>query len=185
MLLVKNAFEKARTLAKDEKLAIELEKAIADNDIAKVKSLLWETDSLPSKLIEDQNIYRGSSKEYSLAKKNLNEYITGEVYKIKKMNIPKAEQEKLISRLQSRNKAYIEGNIENTNFNKNSIRESGEKYRGEKIFEAYKVDKDGGINTADSWLRSADTEYVMLSEIAERLGANKGGIYPEIKVRLQ
>ena len=85
---MKNAFEKARTLAKDEKLVAELEKAIAENDVAKVKSLLGETDNLPSKLVEDQNIYRGSSKEYSLAKKHLNEYITGEIYKIKKMNIP-------------------------------------------------------------------------------------------------
>lgn len=42
LLLVKNAFEKARNLAKDDKLAIELEKAIADNDLAKVKSLLEE-----------------------------------------------------------------------------------------------------------------------------------------------
>lgn len=42
LLLVKNAFEKARTLAKDEKLAIELEKALADNDLAKVRALMGE-----------------------------------------------------------------------------------------------------------------------------------------------
>lgn len=42
LVLVKNAFEKAKTLAKDDKLALELEKAVADNDLAKVKSLLEE-----------------------------------------------------------------------------------------------------------------------------------------------
>ncbi|UKB82435.1 hypothetical protein LF887_15630 [Chryseobacterium sp. MEBOG06] len=41
-MLAKNAFEKAKTLAKDDKLALELEKAVADNDLAKVKSLLEE-----------------------------------------------------------------------------------------------------------------------------------------------
>ncbi|WP_374461385.1 hypothetical protein [Chryseobacterium taeanense] len=143
LLAVKNAFEEARTLAKDEKLIAELEKAIAENDVAKVKSLLGETDNLPSKLVEDQNIYRGSSKEYSLAKKHLKEYEQGEIYKIQKSDLPKLEKEKLISRLQSRNKAYVEGKIGELNFNKNQIRKSSETYSGEKIFEAYKVDKDG------------------------------------------
>lgn len=40
LLAVKNAFEKAKTLAKDEKLVTEIEKAIAENDVARVKSLL-------------------------------------------------------------------------------------------------------------------------------------------------
>jgi len=83
--------------------------------------------------------------------------------------------------LQSRNKAYIEGKIGELNFNKNEIRKSSELYSGEQIFDAYKVDKEGGINTPDAWLRNADTEYVMLSETAEQLGAKKGGVYPEIK----
>jgi len=36
-------------------------------------------EEIPTKLVEYLNIYRGSSKEYSLAKKHLNEYITGEI----------------------------------------------------------------------------------------------------------
>lgn len=40
LLLLKKTFEEARTLAKDDKLAIELEKAIADNDLTKIKNLL-------------------------------------------------------------------------------------------------------------------------------------------------
>jgi len=181
LLLLKNTFEKAKTLAKDEKLAAELEKAIAENDVAKVKSLLGETDSIPSRLVEGQNIYRGSSKEYSLAKKHLKEYEQGEIYKINKMNIPNEAKIKMIADLQRKNKAYIEGSIENLKFNKSDIRKSGQEYNGEQTFEAYKVDKEGGINTPNAWLRNEDTEYVMLSEIAEQLGAKKGGIYPEIK----
>lgn len=42
MLAVKSAFGKARTLTKDEKLALEVEKAIEDSDAANVKSLLGE-----------------------------------------------------------------------------------------------------------------------------------------------
>ncbi|WP_374461438.1 deaminase domain-containing protein [Chryseobacterium taeanense] len=37
------------------------------------------------------------------------------------------------------------------------------------------------MNTVNAWLGNQDTEYVMLSEIAEQLGAKKGGIYAEIK----
>ncbi len=40
LVLVKQTFEEARTLAKDGKLVAELEKAMADNDLAKVKKLL-------------------------------------------------------------------------------------------------------------------------------------------------
>ncbi|PWN64203.1 peptidoglycan-binding domain-containing protein [Chryseobacterium viscerum] len=46
LLLVKSTFERAKTLAKDDKLFIELEKAIADNDLAKVKNLFEENGKL-------------------------------------------------------------------------------------------------------------------------------------------
>ncbi len=45
LVLVKQTFEEARTLAKGGKLVAELEKAMADNDLAKVKKLLDETQS--------------------------------------------------------------------------------------------------------------------------------------------
>ena len=57
---------------------------------------------------------------------------------------------------------------------------SGGVFRGDNIFEAYKVDKLGGVNTTESWFRNADTEYVMLSEVARDLGAVKTGVYPDI-----
>lgn len=64
---MKNAFQEARTLAKDEKLVAELEKAIAENDVAKVRSLLGEGKKLAGwekafdkKFIEYLNQYSNS-----------------------------------------------------------------------------------------------------------------------------
>ncbi|NDV70040.1 hypothetical protein D0T66_14140 [Dysgonomonas sp. 25] len=74
----------------------------------------------------------------------------------------------------------MEGKIGNINLSNSKIRVSGEDFTEKNIFTAYKVDKVGGINTVDSWLRNADTEYVMLSEIADQLGAVKGKVYPHI-----
>ena len=37
------------------------------------KSFLDESEKLPSKLVEGQNIYRGSEEEYLLAKKHMND----------------------------------------------------------------------------------------------------------------
>lgn len=135
----------------------------------------------PSKLVEGKNIIRGSSTEYSLAKKRLKEYIEGEIYKIKKSGLPKLEQDELIKVLNKKNKAYMEGNIGNLKFDGNNVRRSGDTFEGENVFSAYKVDKNGGINTQGSWIRNADTEYVMLSEIAKKLGAKRGGVYKTIK----
>ncbi|WP_221412232.1 deaminase domain-containing protein [Dysgonomonas sp. 25] len=136
--------------------------------------------SIPSTLKIEKNIIRGSSTEYSLAKKKLKEYIDGETYKIQQMNLPKGEQDIALKELQRRNKAYMEGKIGNINLSNSKIRVSGEDFTEKNIFTAYKVDKVGGINTVDSWLRNADTEYVMLSEIADQLGAVKGKVYPHI-----
>ncbi|MEW7280890.1 deaminase domain-containing protein [Aquimarina sp. 2201CG1-2-11] len=135
----------------------------------------------PAKLVEGNNIFRGSAAEYSLAKKRLKEYMDGEIYKIKNSGLPKSEQDELMRQLNKKNKAYLEGNIGNLKFDNLTIRKSGDTFEGEDIFTAYKVDKNGGINTAESWIRNADTEYVMLSEIARDLGAKKGKIYPNIK----
>lgn len=62
LLLVKNTFEKAKTLAKDDKLAIELEKAMADNDLVKVKSLLEETEKIKGeKPVKNTNLDESKS----------------------------------------------------------------------------------------------------------------------------
>ncbi len=52
LIMVKNAFEKAKTLVKDDKLVFELEKALADNDIVKLKSLLKDNKSVATKNID-------------------------------------------------------------------------------------------------------------------------------------
>lgn len=180
LVLVKNAFEKAKTLAKDDKLALELEKAVADNDLAKVKSLLEEIDTLPSKLVEDQNIYRGFGSDYTKARRTFKEYRENKKYDFKKQ-FSGDELTLEAGRFEKRNLAYIEGEIDGLKFNSSDVVVSGNKYEGEKIFEAYKVDKNGNINTDGAWSREFDTEYVELSKIANSLGAKKGGVYPHIK----
>ncbi len=50
LVLVKQTLEEARRLAKDDKLVAELEKAIADNDLAKVKSLLGEEEKVTANI---------------------------------------------------------------------------------------------------------------------------------------
>ncbi|WP_426482361.1 deaminase domain-containing protein [Chryseobacterium sp. R2ACT005] len=94
-------------------------------------------------------------------------------------------QKDLIHKARGRNGGYIEGEIGNIKF-EGDYRQSGEKiYIEEPIFNAYKVDREGGVNTQKAWLRNDDTEYIMLSEIARKLGAKKGGVYPEIKGQIK
>ncbi|CAL2075137.1 Fibronectin type III domain protein [Tenacibaculum sp. 190524A05c] len=137
-------------------------------------------ENVPSKLVEGNNIIRGSSVEYNLAKKRLKEYMDGEIYKIKNSGLPKERQDELIRVLNKKNKAFMEGKIGDISFDGNNVRTSGDTFDGEDIFSSYKVDKNGGINTSGSWIRNADTEYVMLSEIAKKLGAKAGKTYPNI-----
>lgn len=62
LIAAKNVFEKAKTLAKDDKLAIELEKAMADNDLTKVKSLLEETEKIKGeKPVKNTNLDESKS----------------------------------------------------------------------------------------------------------------------------
>lgn len=140
---------------------------------------------VPSLLMESERIIRGSSREYALANKRMKEYIQNEIYKIKQLNLPKDEAEEMLKNLQKKNKAYLEGNIGDLKFDGLNMEKSGRKFKGEEIFDSYKIDKQGNLNSADSWLRSGDTEYVMLSEIANKLGAVKGGVYPNVTGELK
>ena len=135
----------------------------------------------PSLLLESERVVRGSSKEYSIAAKRLKEYTQNEIYKLKQLNLPKEDFEEAVKLLNKRNTAYLEGNIGGLKYDGLDIKQSGIKYKGgDDIFDSYKLDKHGNLNTEDSWLRANDTEYVMLSEIAHKLGAARGGVYPDV-----
>ncbi len=138
---------------------------------------VWKA-SRPTRLVEGKNIFRASSQEYSLAKKSFKEYREGVIY----------EQSKILSgddltsfknEFNGKNLAKVEGQLDGVPLN-NDIRISGERFKGEPIFDSYKVDKTGGIGTEGAWSREWDTEYVMLSEIAQSKGAVKGGIYTDV-----
>lgn len=179
----KEAYKVLHTEANDLKNNIE-ELSLVSKNLDEIKGVggyvKWKA-LRPTRLIEEKNILRGSSTEYSIAKKRLKEYHQGELYRIENLGLPKEEKKLLIDELNKRNKAYIEGKIENFSFSHTKVRKSSETFQGEDIFSAYKVDKNGGINTPGSWIRNADTEYVMLSEIARDLGAKRGKVYPDIQ----
>ncbi|WP_294266628.1 deaminase domain-containing protein [uncultured Chryseobacterium sp.] len=135
---------------------------------------------MPSKLVEDQNIYRGFNSDYSKAKRIFKEYRENKKYNLKK-EFSGDELALEVRRFEKRNLAYIEGEIDGFKFNSSDVVVSGNKYDGEVIFESYKVDKNGNINTDDAWSREFDTEYVELSKIANNLGAVKGRVYKNVK----
>lgn len=141
-------------------------------------------ETKPSKLTPGENVVRGSSHEYSLAKKRLKEYMENERYKLRKV-LEGDDLKDAIAELEKRNKAYLEGSFGNQKFDGLDMRKSGGRFEGEEIFDYYNVDKNGGIDTPDAWPRSGDTEYKMLSEVAEKFGAKKGGIYPEVSGELE
>jgi hypothetical protein len=170
------------TLIKD--LEGKVLKEVEGADYKKIEEALEDVGKIPTPLIEGKNVFRGSSFEYSLANKRINEYLKYETSKINDLGLPDIEKNKLLKDLQSKNKAYLEGHINNIQVD-NTIIRSGKEYRGEQIFEVYKVDKNGGINTEEAWLRNQDTEYVLLSEVAQKLGGKKGIVLPEIKGELK
>ncbi|WP_449386983.1 deaminase domain-containing protein [Chryseobacterium lineare] len=152
LLAVKNAFEEARTLAKDEKLVAELEKAIAENDVAKVKSLLGETEDIGL-------VTQGTEEEILQAAKRIKDH-------------------RAANNLRGGNYGYIEGQI-NGKVVDNRLWRSVPLDVAENeihIFNAIKVEGNKG----KEWLRITDSEYRMLNKLAKDLGAKKGGKYLEI-----
>lgn len=152
LLAVKNAFEEARTLAKDEKLVAELEKAIAENDVAKVKSLLGEAEDIGL-------VTQGTEEEILQAAKRIKDH-------------------RAANNLRGGNYGYIEGQI-NGKVVDNRLWRSVPLDVAENeihIFNAIKVEGNKG----KEWLRITDSEYRMLNKLAKDLGAKKGGKYLEI-----
>jgi hypothetical protein len=138
-----------------------------------------EVVSGPTRLIEGKNIFRGFAVDYSKAKTIFNQFRENQRYLIRKnkMGIELIEE---LQKFDARNLAYFEGRINNFTFNSNDIKISGSKFEGDEIFNPYKVDRSGNINTEGAWSREFDTEYVGLSEIAKMLGAKKGRIYEDV-----
>ncbi|WP_258929484.1 hypothetical protein [Flavobacterium davisii] len=137
----------------------------------------------PTSLMEGKNVFRGFSSDYAKAKITFKQFREGRLYELKKQFSGQQLLEQ-IQQFDKRNLAYFEGKIDNVNLDSNDIKISGSKYEGESIFDAYKVDKDGGIGTDGAWSREFDTEYVGLSEIAGKLGGKKDKSFLVLKGRL-
>jgi hypothetical protein len=147
------------------------------DDINEVGYTTWKATK-PTRLVEGKNIFRASSQEYSLAKKSFKEYREGIIYEQSKI-LSGDDLTAFMNEFNGKNLAKVEGQLDGVSLN-TDMRISGERFKGEQIFDSYKVDKTGGINTDGAWSREWDTEYVMLSEIAKSKGAVKGGVYPNV-----
>jgi hypothetical protein len=147
------------------------------DEINNVGYSAWKA-SRPTRLVEGKNIFRASSQEYSLAKKTFKEYREGVLYEQKKL-LPSDKFELFREQFSKRNLASVEGRVGTQNYS-GTIRRSGDEFDGTQIFDSYKVDKRGSINTDGAWSREWDTEYVILSEIAQSQGAVKGGKYLDV-----
>ncbi|GET46533.1 deaminase domain-containing protein [Capnocytophaga felis] len=137
-------------------------------------------NKVPTQLVEGKNIFRGFVADYSKAKSLFKKFRENKIYELKKQ-FSGAKLLEEIQKFNRKNLAYFEGKIEGFDFKSSDIKISGNKYKGEKIFESYKVNKQGGIDAEGAWSREFDTEYVGLSEIAKKLGGKKGQVFENIK----
>jgi The BURPS668_1122 family of deaminases len=137
----------------------------------------------PTTLIEAKNIFRGFSSDYTKAKNLFKQFRENQIYLLKK-KFTGVELSEQIQMFDKRNLAYFEGNVGNVRLSSSEIKVSGSQFVGEKMFDAYKIDKGGGIGTEGAWSREIDTEYVGLSEIARKYGAKKGAIFPDVEGKI-
>jgi hypothetical protein len=136
--------------------------------------------TVPTLLIEGKNIFRGYASDYSKAKNIFDQFRENYTYELRKVFSGDQLAER-IEAFDKRNLAYFEGQIDNIKLNSSDVKISGNTYTGEKIFDAYKVDKYGNVNSEAAWSREFDTEYVGLSEIAQKLGGKKGQVLKNVK----
>ena len=108
------------------------------------------------------NISYGSAAERMAAKNRLDDY--------------KARNPDNIKGIERKGLGYLEGQINGKQVD-DRIWSSGSIRDNEpKIFDSFEVKGNSGA----SWDRATDAEYKMLNDLASKLGAEKGKIYPEI-----
>lgn len=141
---------------------------------------LKDVGKAPTPLVEGENIFRGYASDYSKAKTQFKQFRENTIYELRRKYSGNELLEE-IQKFDKRNLAYFEGKIGNVQVTSNEVKISGNKFDGEPIFDSYKIDKQSNINTDGAWSREFDTEYVGLSEIAQKLGGKKGVILHEVK----
>ena len=108
------------------------------------------------------NISYGSAAERMAAKNRLDDY--------------KARNPDNIKGIERKGLGYLEGQINGKQVD-DKIWSSGSIRDNEpKIFDSFEVQGNSGA----SWDRATDAEYKMLNDLASKLGAEKGRVYPEI-----
>ncbi|WP_264529646.1 deaminase domain-containing protein [Flavobacterium sp. N502540] len=141
---------------------------------------LKDVEKFPTPLNEGKNIFRGYASDYLKAKTRFKQFRENNIYELRKKYSGNELLEE-IQKFDKRNLAYFDGKIDNLYITSTDVKISGNKFDGEPIFDSYKIDKQSNINTDSAWSREFDTEYVGLSEIAQKLGGKKGAILPKVK----
>ncbi|MFH6990747.1 deaminase domain-containing protein [Flavobacterium collinsii] len=141
---------------------------------------LKDIEKFPTPLNEGKNIFRGYASDYLKAKTRFKQFRENTIYELRKKYSGNELLEE-IQKFDKRNLAYFDGKIDNLYITSSDVKISGNKFDGEPIFDSYKIDKQSTINTDTAWSREFDTEYVGLSEIAQKLGGKKGTILSKVK----
>ncbi|CAA9200783.1 deaminase domain-containing protein [Flavobacterium collinsii] len=141
---------------------------------------LKDIEKFPTPLNEGKNIFKGYASDYLKAKTRFKQFRENTIYELRKKYSGNELLEE-IQKFDKRNLAYFDGKIDNLYITSSDVKISGNKFDGEPIFDSYKIDKQSNINTDTAWSREFDTEYVGLSEIAQKLGGKKGTILSKVK----
>lgn len=83
------------------------------------------------------------------------------------------------------NYGYLEGTAGSETCTGSMVRSSAPEDSDPAIFTALKVNSKQEIDGTGAWLRVTDSEYKMLSDLAKKLGANKGEVYPNVTGELK
>ena len=94
-------------------------------------------------------------------------------------SIVKRHREK-VSDSEMGNYGYLEGNLGEIKFNR-KITRSGAIDDSPQVFEALNVNSKQQVNSEGGWIRTTDSEYKMLNDLANRFGAKKGEVYTDVK----
>lgn len=89
-----------------------------------------------------------------------------------------------VGEIETGNYGYIEGKFGQIKLEGKIIRSDAPDALPQ-VFETLKVNSRQQVNGEGSWLRTTDSEYKMLNTLANRIGAKKGEIHPEITGELK
>ncbi len=80
----------------------------------------------------------------------------------------------------NRNLGYAEGEINGMPYDSGVISSGPKDVTISEVFDPLNVNSKQQIDGEGGWLRNTDSEFKILNRLANQLGAEKGGVYPEV-----